>query len=63
MVHEQFTAEELNQLRKNYPDLVIVSHHECPPAVIKSSDFTGGGLYYKDLMGDESEESLLSEEE
>jgi quinolinate synthase len=41
MVHEQFTAEELNQLRKNYPDLVIVSHPECPPDVIKASDFTG----------------------
>jgi quinolinate synthase len=41
MVHEQFTAEELNQLRKSYPDLVIVSHPECPPDVIKASDFTG----------------------
>jgi len=41
MVHDQFTAEELNQLRKNYPDLIIVSHPECPPDVIQSSDFTG----------------------
>jgi len=41
MVHEQFTAEELNQLRNSYPDLVIVSHPECPPDVIKASDFTG----------------------
>jgi quinolinate synthase len=41
MVHDQFTAEELNQLRKRYPDLVIVSHPECPPDVIQSSDFTG----------------------
>ncbi len=41
MVHEQFTSKELNDLRKNYPDLVIVSHPECPPKVIKASDFTG----------------------
>ncbi|NBV93027.1 MAG: quinolinate synthase NadA [Proteobacteria bacterium] len=41
MVHEQFTAEELNQLRNSYPGLVIVSHPECPPDVIKASDFTG----------------------
>jgi quinolinate synthase len=41
MVHEQFTSKELNDLRKNYPDLVIVSHPECPPEVIKASDFTG----------------------
>ena len=32
---------ELNQLKKSYPDLVIVSHPECPPDVIKASDFTG----------------------
>jgi len=40
----------------------IMRKLSCVCQLNKSSDFTGGGLYYKDLMGDESEESLLSEQ-
>ncbi len=40
-VHEQFTDEEINEIRKNNPGIKIIAHPECPPDVINASDFTG----------------------
>ncbi|MCB1550133.1 MAG: quinolinate synthase NadA, partial [Hyphomicrobiaceae bacterium] len=40
-VHERFTAEELGAFRAANPGLKIIAHPECPPEVIKASDFTG----------------------
>ena len=40
-VHERFTDKEIFELRKKYPSLKVVSHPECPPDVIKASDYTG----------------------
>lgn len=40
-VHEQFTGKEIFELRKKYPKLKVISHPECPPEVIKASDYTG----------------------
>ncbi len=40
-VHEQFNDEEINEIRKNNPGIKVIAHPECPPEVIKASDFTG----------------------
>jgi len=40
-VHEQFNNEEINQIRKENPGIKVIAHPECPPDVIKASDFTG----------------------
>jgi quinolinate synthase len=40
-VHERFTPEELNAFREEDPETKIIAHPECPPDVIKASDFTG----------------------
>ena len=40
-VHEQFTDTEINEIRKNNPDIKVIAHPECPPEVIKASDFAG----------------------
>ena len=40
-VHEQFKDEEINEIRKNNPGIKIIAHPECPPDVIKASDFAG----------------------
>ncbi|MCB1505360.1 MAG: quinolinate synthase NadA [Hyphomicrobiaceae bacterium] len=40
-VHERFTPEELNAFREDDPETKIIAHPECPPDVIKASDFTG----------------------
>ena len=41
IVHEQFTAKEINEIKKQNPGIVVIAHPECPPDVIKASDFAG----------------------
>ena len=40
-VHEKFNDAEINEIRKNNPGIKVIAHPECPPDVIKASDFTG----------------------
>ena len=55
-VHEQFNDEEINEIRKNNPGIKIIAHPECPPDVIRASDFAGStsGMikYVKDNQPD-----------
>jgi len=52
MVHDQFTEKEIHDIRARNPGIKIIAHPECPPDVIKASDFAGstGGMikYVKD---------------
>lgn len=52
MVHDQFTKKEIYDIRAKNPGIKIIAHPECPPDVIKASDFAGstGGMikYVKD---------------
>ena len=41
MVHDQFNDQEIHEIRKNNPEIKIIAHPECPPDVIKASDFAG----------------------
>jgi quinolinate synthase len=41
MVHDQFNEEEIHDIRKKNPGIKIIAHPECPPDVIKASDFAG----------------------
>ena len=41
VVHEQFTAKEINEIKEQNPDIVVIAHPECPPDVINASDFAG----------------------
>jgi quinolinate synthase len=41
IVHDQFNENEINDIRKNNPGIKIIAHPECPPDVIKASDFAG----------------------
>jgi quinolinate synthase len=41
IVHEQFTSKEINEIKKQNPNIAVIAHPECPPDVIKASDFTG----------------------
>lgn len=40
-VHERFSAKEILDYRKNFPDAVILAHPECPPDVLDVADFVG----------------------
>ena len=41
MVHDQFNEKEINDIRDKNPGIKIIAHPECPPEVIKASDFAG----------------------
>jgi quinolinate synthase len=40
-VHERFTGEQLEQYRRDYGELTIIAHPECPPDVLDAADFVG----------------------
>jgi quinolinate synthase len=46
MVHDQFNEQEIFDIRERNPGIKIIAHPECPPEVIKASDFAGstGGM-------------------
>jgi len=41
IVHERFSAHEIEDIKKQNPEIVVLTHPECPPEVIAASDFTG----------------------
>jgi len=41
IVHERFSAQEVKDIKKQNPEIKVLSHPECPPEVIAVSDFTG----------------------
>jgi quinolinate synthase len=40
-VHEKFTVEDIENVRKQFPDVVVLSHPECSAEVVEASDFSG----------------------
>ena len=41
IVHEQFTGKEIEDIKSQNPGIKVIAHPECPPDVIKASDFAG----------------------
>jgi len=39
-VHEKFTVDDVDRVRTQFPDVVILAHPECSPDVVESSDFS-----------------------
>jgi quinolinate synthase len=40
-VHEKFTLDDVQSVRQQFPDALILAHPECPPEVTNASDFSG----------------------
>ena len=40
-VHEKFTVKDIETVRQQFPEVVILSHPECSPEVVEASDFSG----------------------
>lgn len=40
-VHDKFTVEDIVNVRKQFPDVVILAHPECSPEVVAASDYSG----------------------
>ncbi|MDP9810785.1 quinolinate synthase [Rhizobium tibeticum] len=50
-VHELFTADDVKQLRENYPGVTVLAHPECPPDVVAEADFAGSTAVMSDFVG------------
>ena len=40
-VHEKFTVEDIENVRAQFPEVVILVHPECSPEVVAAADFSG----------------------
>jgi len=40
-VHDKFTVEDVANARKQFPEVIILAHPECPPDVVAAADFSG----------------------
>ena len=40
-VHEKFTVEDIENVRKQFPDTIVLAHPECSPEVVQASDYSG----------------------
>jgi len=40
-VHEEFNVKDIENTRKQFPDVVILAHPECKPEVCAAADFSG----------------------
>jgi quinolinate synthase len=40
-VHDKFSVDDIQHVREQFPDVVILAHPECSPEVIAASDFSG----------------------
>jgi quinolinate synthase len=39
-VHEQFSVEDVENVREQFPDVLILAHPECSPEVVDASDYS-----------------------
>lgn len=40
-VHEKFTVQDIENARRQFPDVVVLAHPECSPDVVAAADFSG----------------------
>ncbi len=40
-VHDLFQPDDIENVRKQFPNVVVLAHPECPPDVVDVSDFSG----------------------
>jgi quinolinate synthase len=40
-VHEKFSVEDIQRIREQFPDVVVLAHPECSPEVVEAADFSG----------------------
>ena len=52
-VHERFTANDIRQIRADYPDgVTILAHPECPPEVVDEADYAGSTAQMVEFVAD-----------
>ena len=58
-VHEQFTVQDIENARIQFPDVVVLAHPECSPEVVAASDFSGSTSRMVDYVREMNAERYL----
>ncbi len=58
-VHELFSADDVRDLRKAHPGVVVLAHPECPPDVVTEADFAGSTAIMSDYVGREKPKKVV----
>jgi quinolinate synthase len=58
-VHEQYNPETIQHMRVKFPGVKVVSHPECPPSVLKASDYVGSTTQMMDYVAKSKAEKFL----
>ncbi len=58
-VHEKFTLADIEQTRRQFPDVMVLAHPECSPEVLSASDFSGSTNQIIKAVGDSKASQYL----
>jgi quinolinate synthase len=58
-VHDQFTVEDIENVRKQVPGVLVLSHPECRPEVVEASDYAGSTSKMIDFVKESDAEQYL----
>src|SRR3546814_16301593 len=58
-VHERFTGQEIRDYRRNFDNVIVIAHPECPPDVLEAADFVGSTAGMIDYVGRERPARVL----
>jgi quinolinate synthase len=59
IVHEQFTVEDIEELRDANPGIMVLAHPECPPDVMAVADFAGSTADMSNFVRDEQPSKVV----
>lgn len=59
MVHELYTAEDIKNTRRQFDDLVVISHPECDTDVTGASDFAGSTSQMGDYIAKSDKKNIM----
>ncbi|MBX7137488.1 MAG: quinolinate synthase NadA [Oligoflexia bacterium] len=58
-VHEKFSVEDIENVRKQFPDVCVLAHPECSPEVIQASDFSSSTSYMSRFVKEHPKKQFL----
>lgn len=59
IVHQLYTADDLEAARLRFPGIKIIAHPECPPAVAEASDFSGSTSQMSGFIKDSQADKVM----
>ena len=59
MVHEQYTRDDIESTRRQFDDLVVISHPECDTDVTGASDFAGSTSQMEGFIRDSDKTNIM----